>query len=147
MGIAGEALAIGVIASLIASGIAWCLGRWYEKNRWRSKYSRFEGEYDGFVFSKENGRKLEPKPVSTARLSYKQDNILSIDLTHDGGKRTWRGDIFMETGNSGSVVWRYDDMADEREFGFKRCVFEGNEVYLVGEQPDYGKEVLIKRKP
>ena len=147
MGIVGETLS-GVITSVIASGIAWYLGRCYEKNRWRSKYSRYKGEYDGFVFSNTNGRQLKPTPISGARLSYNHDNILSIEVTHDEGKRRWQGDIFMETANSGSVVFRYVDRADELEFGFKRCIFEGdNEFYLVGEQTDgYGKEVFKRKK-
>lgn len=142
IGIGAGGIVFGIISSLLASFIAWKLGVWYQQTRLRKKYEPIEGTYDGYVFSATDGRVLEPDPISKAQVAYDHDNVLSIEVGHE--ERRWRGTIFMETGHSGTIVWKYIDTPGELEFGFKRCIFESAEMYLVGEK-DYGKEVFKKR--
>ena len=141
--VAGKLLMSGVLPSLLASVIAWCFGVQYMKCRYRSRYSRYLGTYDGYQFSKSVRRKLEEAPTSKAIVSRKADNVLFIKVSHQA--RTWFGEISMDADNIGSLVWRYTNLPDDkREFGFKRCVFLQDEIYLIGERPEYGTEVLRK---
>ena len=137
---------VGVPTSLITSLIAWCMRGYCEMRRQRKMYGRLPGEYEGYRFSVANGRELEPRPSSTAKVCYEHGNILSIQLTHDA--RTWHGTLTMESESTGGVVWRYTDLGEgKREFGFKRCIVGEGEIYLVGDAIDgYGREVL-KRLP
>ena len=140
-------LLIGVVASLTASWIAWRLSLRYSRRCYRRKYGRFPGKYEGFGFMKEDGRKLQDQPQSQAVIRYQKDNLLLIELEHND--RKWSGFITMETENYGTVAWRYHGLPnDKREFGLKRCIFnlEEDEIYLIGERPEYGKEVLKRVK-
>jgi hypothetical protein len=132
---------LGFFSSLAASGIMRCK----HKHDLRRKYGPCAGNYTGHELQ---GRNLRDQPSSQAVITYLRDNILEIRLSHDEGGRTWQGWITMETADFGTIVWQYVVPAEDCEFGFKRCIWNGHEgrLYLVGESLDgYGREVLIKQ--
>ena len=141
-----ESVTISIVSSLIASGIAWCIALFYSNRCQHRKYARFSGEYEGFGFTNIDGRKLQDDPQSQAVIIYDCGNLLSIKVKHDD--RNWTGVITMETGNYGTVAWRYQGLLEgQREFGLKRCIFHEDEIYLIGERVEgYSKEVLKKVK-
>ena len=139
-------LIIGFLLGFASSLVASWIPKWENKRNLRKKYGGCAGNYTGHALQERN---LHGQPSSQAIVSYLRDNLLEIRLTHDDGRRTWRGWITMETAEFGTVVWQYEVPVDDCEFGFKRCIWNARErrLYLVGEGLDgYGREVLIKQE-
>ena len=137
-------LLIGFVTGIVTSIVGTLLvSRWHEgrsKQRQAEKYGKMAGDYRGFTLE---GGRLSPGPVSTAKITYIEANLLEIRLDHDN--RSWKGTIAMEIEQYGSLVWQYPiSSQDKCEFGFKRCIVNSpDEVYLISEKLDgYDKEVL-----
>lgn len=160
---------LGLISSLMASGLTYLIVRGF----WKRRFGRANGDYKGRLFKKQQGEscgrilekatwELEDEPVDDVEIRYKRDNILSIKVTslkdknEEGQYLVWSGEMTMETENFGSVVWQYENLPKgQHRFGFKRCIVretdEGSfgkvHVYLIGEEIEgYGKEVLTRKK-
>jgi hypothetical protein len=134
-------LFLGIVSSILASGLTALYLYFRDRNRNRKKFSKAEGEYSG------------DGTGSKASIKYEGGNRLGIELTHDNGKRTWKGLITMDNEHYGTLGFQYTDV--QKEFGFKRCIItdDGEKMFLISEAPPeqsgevkYGKEVLIKEK-
>lgn len=97
-------LGLGVLASLVASGLIYCIIRWRD----RRIYGTAEGEYKGYEYEKselvKNGqvevaelRGLNrTKATSTARIKYNYVNVLEITVQSTDGNSVWCGTITMQ---------------------------------------------------
>ena len=139
----------GVPSGLFVAFIVWQIQKCWSMRSLREKFGGISGTYKGYEFK--NGQwELKTEPISEAKIKYEQDNILSITLTHELASDTpltWEGFIAMEAEKYGALTFRYVKGLREGQLrsGFKRCIVEGNRVYLVGEETEgYGYEVLIR---
>jgi len=156
-------LFLGVISSLIASGITLAIISIKNKKKLKKKFGKTEGEYLGYGYSVENPDLIiKDIPQSKATINYLKNNQLNIILTNasDNIKYQWSGTILLELENYGSLAWKYDIYKGNtignniHKFGLKRVIINEDEknyyVYLMDENvglgEQYGKEILIRAK-
>ncbi len=149
-------LSLGIISSILASVLTLLILRYCNKQKDRKRFSKAEGEYDGYVPCQDKARELKKESVSEAKVTYEGENRLRITLTHDKGARTWEGLITMENEHYGSLGFQYTNMTEgQYEFGFKRCIVsvKGDKILLINVAPPrgegeivYGREILIRKK-
>lgn len=152
-------LLLGVIASLIATGMVITYERWQRKSELKAKYGKTEGEYLCFKTGDPDKEwDTEKDYTSKAFIKYKHDNILSIELSEITDSETpkfkWTGIITMDLENYGTIAWNYEIYegkpygGSRHEFGFKKIIItdipeQGIYIYLIDDK--YGKEVLEKQ--
>jgi len=147
-------LLLGTLSSVIASVLILVYVYHRDKRKLRAKFGKAEGKYTGYRYDEKN-LVPETKPASEATIEYKRDNLLSIVLKEIEGRNAkgenfvWTGEMRLEFESSGTIIWRYENLDDKLQFGFKRCMLREDTdkfyIYLVGEG-HYGKEILVRDK-
>jgi len=152
---------LGVLSSLIASGITFAIISIKNKKKLRKKFGKSEGTYLGYGYSDESpDLVIKDKAQSKATIKYLKDNQLGIVLTNNSETYQWSGTILLEFENYGSLAWKYDiyDGANIgkniHKFGLKRVImkedYNNYYVYLMDENiglgERYGKEILVRAK-
>ena len=141
-------LIAGFVLGFLANLMAWPVTERVEKRRLRKRFRPIGGRYVGYLKS---GDQIG-KQSSTAIVRYEQENCLSIEVSEAAAPgNVWVGEIVMDGVQGGSIVWRYKTLhgtTTGHRFGFKRCIYaqiDGrSHLYLIGERPDYGAELLIQ---
>lgn len=146
-------LLVSFLLGVASSSIVVWIANLISSCRNRKKFESVIGDYIGYGFEDDDANPLVQKkePQSKATVRYVNGNILQIEVEHDN--RKWDGDIAMENGTFGTVVWRYTDYPEHQHmFGFKRMTVINDAekvlLYLVGERPvdPFGKEMFIRHK-
>lgn len=145
-------LLLGFVSSAVASVLVLLIVRHNGKRELKRRFSKAEGDYTGYRYDQDS-LIPETNPASRATIKYKHENLLSMSLTELEGRNAkgenliWTGEMRLDFETSGTVVWRYLNLDDKLQFGFKRCLMREEDgkfyVYLAGEDP-YGKEILVK---
>jgi len=156
-------LFLGILSSIIASGITYLLISSKKKRNLRKKYGKSDGDYLGYGYSNQDPDLIiRDEPQSRATITYLKENQLNITLTNNFGpiEDQWSGTILLELENYGSLAWKYDIYHGQNtgqqmhKFGLKKVIINEDEndiyIYLVDENlglgEQYGKEVLIRPK-
>jgi len=157
-------IGIGILSSVIVSFITYFIVNYRNKDLLKRKFGKAEGEYSGYGFEpidrkdSTKGTKwiLNNDKLSSAKIEYVKENVLTIEHITLRNKFIWKGNIEMESETTGSIPWLYvnlpkDGEKDQHQFGHKRCIIRETDdeiyVYLIGDKLEgYGKEVLIRSK-
>ncbi|MEL7834269.1 hypothetical protein [Fodinibius sp. Rm-B-1B1-1] len=153
-----EAVLIGIISSLTAAFITWGISILYKKLRDWLKFKDLAGTYDGYGYQEDtNEWSLKDEPQSKATINRIRKNILEIQVMsiNKNGRYIWKGTIFMDSENQGSISWRYIkwggvEYGNKRhKFGYKKITIvedDENIYFYLSPEPNDGfdKAVFIK---
>lgn len=151
-----ENLLIGVLGSLIASGLFLFYTRRKDRNAEKEKYAASIGNYIGYGTTVAQGTIIDTaRPLSKVEISYEGGNLLKLVLKEINHPHEWHGLISMESNHYGTIIWRYSKLdnekvnPDEHRFGLKKFVYfpQDNKktAYLMGNiEAGYFNEILIE---
>lgn len=152
-----ENLLIGVLGSLIASGLFLLYTNYRDKKRERKKYAASVGNYIGYGTTVPQGTIIDKnRPLSNVKITYSGGNLLKLVLKEINDPHEWHGLISMESNHYGTIIWRYVKLhnekvnPDEHRFGLKKFVYFPQDniktAYLMGDlQAGYFNEILIEQ--
>lgn len=129
------AISIGVSSSILAAILTYIATYFYNKHWYNNKYGRLAGNYKAYGYKKNTSEwELKEKPQGEAIITYIRKNILEIEVgSYKNNRYKWKGTIYMDSENHGSISWRYIKWKGEKygcmnhKFGFKRVILVEDE--------------------
>lgn len=150
-----EAVFIGIISSLTAAFITWGISFLYNKWWYWNKFKVLIGNYKGYGYKEDtNEWLLKDEPQSNATIDRVRKNIFEIKVTsrNKNNRYIWKGTIYMDSENQGSISWRYIKWGgteygnNKHKFGYKKITLiadDENIYFYLSPEPNDGFEKAV----